>query len=122
MYVCLVSYPPRDSTTNSRINLLLSSDGHLFLPHMMKGARWANELFNAFACTRERDTSYLSRLRAKGRVRIPVERLPKVTRKSGSRPSARIGVSTTMYAAPASCTATIPNEIAASSHHRAAAS
>jgi hypothetical protein len=65
-----------------------------------------------------RDTSYLSRLRAKGRVRIPVERLPKVIRKRGSSPSARIGVSTTMYAAPASCTATSPSEIAVSSHHR----
>lgn len=47
-----------------------------------------------------------------------MERLPKVTRKSASRPSARIGVSTTMYAAPASCTATSPSEIAASSQHR----
>jgi hypothetical protein len=38
-------------------------------------------------------------------------------RKSGSSPSASTGVSTTMYAALASCTPTSPSEMAASSQH-----
>jgi hypothetical protein len=74
-------------------------------------------MYGLIACARTVAPPYLSSLTAKGRVSTPVHRLPTATRKSGSSPSASTGVTTTMYAAPPSCTATSPSEIAPSSQH-----
>jgi hypothetical protein len=74
-------------------------------------------MYGLIASARTVAPPYLSSLTAKGRVSTPVQRLPTATRKSGSSPSASTGVTTTMYAAPPSCTATSPSDIAPSSQH-----